>query len=121
MARSLDINQRMSPLTNRPPPLIPHGMLIFSLSPVKKKKMQKVATFFSLMLHNSKRWAFPCPADEVGSESLKPFEGPCRAAALQLCLGKPARVYLCSRQAEGHTHTHTHGDWTHDTDMRLNY
>lgn len=39
------------------------------------------------MLHNSKRWAFPCPADEVGSESLKPFEGPCRASAQQLCLG----------------------------------
>lgn len=45
---------------------------------------------FSLMLHNHKRWAFPCPADKVGSESLKPFEGLFRGVAVQLC-GKPAR------------------------------
>lgn len=67
------------------------------------------------MLPNSKRWAFACPADEVGSESLKPFEGPCRAAALQLCLGKPAGGYLCSRRAEGCAWR----DWSSDTG--LNY
>lgn len=85
--------------------------------PPSSKKMQKVATFFSLMLRNGKRWAFPCPADEVGSEALKPFEGPRGAAATQLRLGKPARVYLGGRPAEGHTQR----DSSSATDTRLNY
>ena len=38
------------------------------------------------MLHNHKRWAFPCPADKVGPESLKPFEGLRSGLVVQLCL-----------------------------------
>lgn len=83
----MDINQRMSTLANRPPPLIPHGIFFF---PVKKNV--KGHHIFSLMLHNRRRWAFPCPADEVGSEALKPFEGLCTelcSCAGKTCLGLP--------------------------------
>lgn len=77
--RPLDINQRMSTLSNRPPPLIPHGMFFFTVKNVKGHRI------FYLMLHNHKRWAFSCPTDEVGSESLKPFEGLCSRLTMQLC------------------------------------
>lgn len=54
------------------------------------------------MPHNGLRWAFPCPADEVGSEALKPFEGLCNVWALQLCWENlPACVHLFRRPAAG--------------------
>lgn len=69
------------------------------------------------MPHIPKRWALPCLADEVGSESLKPFEG-LRAAltALQLRLGKPA----CSPVQQ--TSWRSHEKWLDsDVDTRMKH
>lgn len=63
------------------------------------------------MLHNSKRWAFPCPADEVGSEALKPFEG------LQLCSCAWENLPEFTSAAHQLKVTHTRSD----TDTRLDY
>lgn len=57
------------------------------------------------MLHNAKRWAFPCPADKVGSESLKPFEGLCSGLAMQLCWETCLGLPTVKSAAEGYRYS----------------